>query len=301
MIARQPTPADWVSFVVLVAFWGTAFAFTGRAVEAAPATVVVAVRLWIGAAMVVGWALMQGHTLPPLRSTNGGVNRRWLWFAALGFCGNTLPFFLISWGQKTTPSGVAGVLMAVMPLATVALGAALLKSERLNARRVAGFIVGFIGVAVLMGPDAVAGLGGDGLIAQAAILGGAISYAVNAVLARLAPENAASVTAGGMLVAAAVLATPFAIHSLITDTVSPDLWSWVSMVALGVGATGLAAIVYIALIRSAGPGFVSLNNYFIPPIAVALGVALGEPAGPELFVALVLVCLAAWLGARQPR
>ena len=109
--------------------------------------------------------------------------------------GNALPYSLISWGQTFIDSGLAGILMAIMPLITLVLSHFVIPGERLTRYRVFGFLVGFCGIVVLMGPDELTAikLGDSQLVAMLAVLGGAVCYAIAAVLARLRPAGDALV------------------------------------------------------------------------------------------------------------
>src|SRR5690606_6142613 len=110
--------------------------------------------------------------------------RTWLFFTAMAIIGNALPFFLIAWGQRDIPSGLTGILMAVMPLVVLVLAHFLVAGERLTPRRLAGFTLGFLGVVVLTGPEARAALVGReaSFIAQLAVLGAAVCYGIAAVI-----------------------------------------------------------------------------------------------------------------------
>src|SRR3546814_5261117 len=97
---------------------------------------------------------LQGHRLPTSRAA-------WTSFFAIGLLGYTLPFFLITGGLGHIDSSVGAILMAVMPLATIALAHRFAEGERLNGARLIGVACGFLGILVLVGPTALAGLGAD--------------------------------------------------------------------------------------------------------------------------------------------
>lgn len=228
-----------------------------------------------------------GQRLPP-------PGRTWLHFLALAISGNALPFLLISWGQERVPSGLAGVLMAVMPLATLALAHFAIASERLQRRRVAGFALGFAGVALLIGPGAlpVPGAPGAGRLRELAVLGGALCYAVNTVLARRLRPMSPVVAAAGVLLLAAVLSLSLALPFDRPWRLRPSAASWLALLWLGAGPTALATAVHLALVARAGASFSALTNYLIPVIAVAAGaVAFAEVVEPRTVAALGLLLL----------
>ncbi len=160
---------DWILLGLLVFMWGTAFGFTRVAVASVPATTLVAGRVAI-AALVLRAALVLTRRRLPARG------RIWLHFFAMASLGTALPFFLISWGQERIDSGLAGILMAVMPLTTLVLAHFFVAGERITGRRLSGFALGFLGIAVLLGPEALLELGGGAsdLVRQGAVLGGAV-------------------------------------------------------------------------------------------------------------------------------
>ena len=138
----RPRAADWVLLLALTVMWGSAFALTKAAVsELAPATVVTA-RLAVGAGLLLLWWWVGVRHWPRDR-------RLWLFFVMIALFGNIIPFNLIAWGQLHIDSGLAGLLMAIMPLFTLLLAHIAIPGERLTAARTGGFIVGLVGVAVL--------------------------------------------------------------------------------------------------------------------------------------------------------
>jgi drug/metabolite transporter (DMT)-like permease len=281
----RPTARDWALLGLLAAIWGSAFLFIRLGVEQVPPATLTAGRIGIGAGALLAFARWRGLRLPAL-------GREWGGFLALGVVGNALPFVLISWGQERVPSGLAGLLMAVMPLTTLVLAHRFVPGERMTARRAAGFGLGFGGILVLVGPDVLLELGGGAsdLVREAAVLGGALCYAANSVLARRLGGPEPLVTSAGVMLAASALMLPVALGWDRPWEVEADAVAWGSVVWLGVVATGVATLVFFQLIASAGPTFFSLINYLIPCIALGLGAAaLGEPIERNALAALALV------------
>lgn len=274
--------ADWLSLAALVAMWGTAFAVIRLAVATVPPLSVAAGRIVVAAAALYLTLRLAGFRLPRR-------GRLWLWFALLATVGNALPFYLISWGQERVASGVAGILMASNPLVTFLLAHYFVAGERVTRARLLGLGLGFAGVAVLMGPAALAEVGGDPG-RQAAILGGALCYAANSVLTRRMPEVEPLVASTGVLLVASLLVTPAALVLGTPAAPGPSGASLVALLWLGLVPTAAATIVYFRLVRSAGPTFLSLVNYPVPIVAVATGaLAFGERPGAEAWVALALI------------
>lgn len=278
-------PRDWLLLFALVAMWGSAFMFIKIAVADVPPATIAASRLVIGAAVLVIVIRVLGLKLPPL----SGV---WRQYALLAFVGNALPFYLIAWGQQGIDSALAGILIAFMPLATLVLAHYFVHGEQITRARAVGFVLGFFGIALLMGPAALAGLGGSALkvVSELAVLGGALCYAANTVIARRSVKGDVLVTSTGVLLFASVMSVPVALVLDRPWTLAPDALSVASVVWIGVGPTGVATILYFVLIGSAGPTFMSLVNYISPCVALLLGVmVLNEAPGPNAYAGLILI------------
>ena len=290
MFGRRPV-LHWILLLALVAMWGSSFMLTKVAVSALSPSSVVAGRVVI-ATVILGIAMVfLGRRLPRW-------GRHWVFFIAMAVMGNCLPFWLISWGQRGIDSGLAGILMAVMPLATLVLAHVFVEGERLTAARAAGFATGFAGVVVLIGPEAVMEVAGAGshLLSELAVLGGALCYAVATIIARRRPDSDALVAATGVAIAASVIMAPMAMATAAAaggPLESPVPAASLAAVAiLGVVSTALATVVYFKLIALAGPSFLSLINYLIPLWAVLVGMAvLDERPDWTALAALALVLL----------
>jgi drug/metabolite transporter (DMT)-like permease len=287
-LSVRRTVSDWLMLAALVAMWGSSFMFIKIGVATVPTATLVAVRLMLGALILWVVLALRGARLPPW-------GRVWGYYTILAVIGNCIPFTTITWGQQRTDSALAGILMAVMPLATMVLAHFFVTGEHMTRNRVIGFVLGFAGIVVLMGPTAFDGVAGHALAAlsQAAILFGALCYAGNSVLTRiLARGDDVLVASTAMLLVASAITLPVAL--LIDKPWQLDVSaasSW-AIFWLGVGPTAIATVVYFKLIASAGPTFMSLVNYMSPAVAVFLGVALlGETPGLHAYVALALILL----------
>ncbi|TVR98889.1 MAG: DMT family transporter [Rhodospirillales bacterium] len=265
--------------------WGSSFLLVKVAVAAIPPASLVAGRLAIAAAVLIGVIIATGRRLRQSR-------RHWAFAIVMAAVGNAIPFWLIAWGQQAISSGLAGILMAAMPLVTLVLAHGFVEGERLTRARAAGFLIGFSGIVVLIGPDALLELGGhrSDLIAQLAVLGGAVCYAVNAIIARHRPQSGALEAATAVALMASVMMIPAALIVDAPLTLVPGPAAVASLLILAVVSTAVATVVYFKLVTEAGPSFLSLINYLIPVWAVALGIIIlrEEPTWSAL-AALTLV------------
>ncbi len=280
---RNPA-IDVAWLILLAAVWGSSFAAIRVAVVEIPPMSLVAFRVIIGALVLYAVMAARGLRLP-----SGWAH--WKMGFLLAFVGIGLPFFLISWGQTRVESGMAAILMAVMPLATLVLAHFFNDGDRMTWGRLFGVAIGFAGVVVLVGPEALKGLGGD-FPYQAAIAGGAFCYAFNAILTRnMLPAPMLS-RATMVMVAGAVLSV---VAALVLDgptglvVGAESLWAGVY---LGVLPTGLATIIYFHLIEARGATFFSFVNYLNPVFGVMWGAALlGEALTATALGALATILL----------
>jgi len=279
------TLEDWGLLAALVALWGSNFMFIKLGVATVPPATLVAARLVIGAIILVAVVRALGYTFPPL-------GREWLPYLVLAIVGNCLPFWFITWGQQSIDSALAGILMAIMPLTTLVLAHFFVTGEGMTRSRLTGFLLGFTGIAVLMGPAALTGLGGSSveILAQLCVVAGALCYATQSVLVRLMLKGNVMVASAAIIVIAALISLPVA---LVVDepwNLSPSRASVYAVIWIGIGPTALAAFIFLKLIGSAGPTFMSLTNYCNPVVALLLGVALmGEEPGANAYTGLVLI------------
>lgn len=295
-VARKEGPAaargaDWLLLALLIAIGGSSFSFIHAAVETVPPAFVAVGRLWLAALALYLIMRAKGRRFPPflVRTVSGlRLHRLWAWMAAVGAVGYSAPFLLYPWAQQYVESGLAGVYMAVMPIATLGL-AYFFADETMNARRVAGFALGFAGVLILMGPEILAGAASSGALAQAALLAANLCYASSAVLSRRAPPARPRVFAAGIVLCGAVFATPSLLFA------APDFTAWsaksiASIAVLGLFQTGLAGIIIITIIKRAGASFMALANYMTPVVGILLGALLfGERLSLSVFIALGVI------------
>jgi len=279
------TIRDWGLLAALVALWGSNFMFIKLGVAEVPPATLVAARLVIGAVILVTVIRAMGYTFPP-------VGRAWLPYVVLAVVGNCMPFWFITWGQKSIDSALAGILMAIMPLATLLLAHFFVAGEHMTRNRVLGFLLGFVGIVVLMGPAALAGLGGSpiAVLAQISVLAGALCYAANGVIIRVTLRGEVMVASAAIIAIAAMVSLPVA---LVVDEpwqLEPG-WTAISILLwIGIGPTAVATLIHLKLIASAGPTFMSLINYCIPVVALLIGVALlGEEPGASAYWGLLLI------------
>lgn len=286
-MSTHRTLNDWLLLFALVAMWGSSFMFNGIAVSSLPPLAIVAGRIGIAAIVLIVFLYASGRRLPAL-------DRHWWPFVVVALIGNAIPFYLITWGQQVVESALAGILMAFMPLATIVLAHFLVAGEHMTRQRALGFAGGFCGIVLLMGPAALAGIGGDAvrIVSQLAVLSGALCYAMQSVLTRLIIKGDVLVAAAATLLVASLIVVPMALWQTPLSTLAPRWQSVAAVCWLGVVPTAIATVLYFQLIRSAGPSFMSVVNYLSPGVAVMLGLwIMGEQPSPNAYLGLALILI----------
>ena len=266
--------------MALVVLWGTSFMFIAIAVDSVDPAAIVFYRLGLGAVVLSLVVYARGDSLPL-------DWRAWAGFAIMAVAGNALPFFLIAWGQKSVDSGVAGMIMAIMPLLTMVFAHYFVAGETLNRYKLIGFALGITGVVLLLGP--VFEGGGRAFQGGLAIFTAASCYAVNSILIKRLPRFSPMVGACGVLIMASLIMFPVWLFVVpANDGISRD--SMFSVIWLGIGPTGIATLVLFSVIDRAGPTFLSTINYLIPVVAFLCGAwLLSEPVTWHHFVALATI------------
>ena len=285
VVTRKSATLDWLILTGLVVAWGSSFAMTKIAVAHLDAAWIMALRLSVAGLVLVPYALLSGETLLASR----GVWRKFFWLAIVG---HAAPFFLISWGTHFVSSGISGLLMGAIPLFLVVLAHFFLADERLTTPKSIGFILGFIGIVVLIGPGKLLNLSmsGEALWGELAILAGCLCYAVHGVTAkRMGLENPLKQSACVCL-AAALMGVVFAsIVSPTGLTGKPQAVYW-AVVGLGLLPTAFATLLMYRLMLRIGPSFVAYSNYLVPVYAVLFGaLTLGETLSWNIVAALILI------------
>ena len=211
---------------------------------------------------------------------------------AIGVLSSALPFSLLSWGQTHVTSGFAGVSMASIALLVLPLSHFFVPGEKMTLRRTIGFLIGFGGVALLIGPEALAPSGSDmELLGRVFCVLAASCYAISSVIIRRLPPIDPLGLAAIPLIIGAITSLCFALTiegpppAISTNTL------WI-ILYLGLVPTAGANLLRILTIRSAGPVFMSLTNYQVPLWSVILGIViLGEAPRQNLFLAMTLILI----------
>ncbi|MBT3904271.1 MAG: EamA family transporter [Rhodospirillaceae bacterium] len=278
----------------LAVVWSSSVLFIKIGVETVPPMSLAAGRILITTVILYVIFLWRRDILP----MEGAL---WRQCFVLAFFGNTLPYFLIMWGEVDVDSALAAILLSVMPLATLVLAHIFTTDEKFTPLKVAGVVVGFIGVVILVGPDALGGLG-DHLVRQLAVAGGAFCFAIQTVMARRLPKISPLTVSVIVMICALVQALPLAFIVDWPITTMPSAISWGAMICLGVFSGAIALIIYFYLVAQRGATYVALNNFLLPPLGVFWGfLFLDERVAPQALIALGVILIGIWLSTYKPK
>ncbi len=255
--------------------WGSQFLFNAVALEQIPPLVVAVLRAAIGA-LTLTLVLPFFDKKSSRHHTQGSLLKYYPMFFLIGIFEATLPFYLVAWGQQHVDSSTAAILMATIPLFTIALVALFVRDEKITSNKIISVIVGFVAILVLLGPEAMAHLNNlmANLVGEFAILGGALSFALSLILIRKISHLNHVRSARNILICATIQLLPFALLTTNLSTTHYDLKSVGSILVLGVFAAGIVYAMYVSLIKLAGAAFTSLNSYLLPVIGLLLGVTI---------------------------
>lgn len=264
--------SEWVMLIILSILWGGSFFFVGVAVKALPPLTIVSLRVSLASLTLLAVVHFSGLRFPMRREV-------WLAFLGMSLLNNVIPFSLIVWGQTHIASGLASILNATTPLFTVIAAHVWTHDEKMNPMKMFGVAIGFTGVVIMIGYEALTGLGGS-IYGQFAILGAAVSYSFAGIYGRRFRQLGIKpiVTATGQVTASSVILIPIALLVEKPFTLpSPGLEVWPAIMGLAVLSTALAYILYFRVLATAGATNVLLVTLLIPVSAILLGtVFLGE-------------------------
>ncbi len=285
--ARQPpsmSSREWAMLVLLSLFWGGSYLFNALALRELPVFTVVAFRVLVG-----GIALhLALRVLRIPFPTDRASMRAYLGMAILNCA---LPFCLIVFGQTRVPSGLASILNATTPIFTMVLAHLFLASERLDARRALGVLMGFAGVILLFWDRLGAGMGE--LVGLVACLAASISYGFSNIFGRkvIVPGAHPLAMAAGQQTLALVPLMPLALFFDSPFSLPmPSLTAVGAIAALGLLSTAVAYALFYRILQRAGATNVSLVTLLIPCSAILFGtVFLGERLEEEAFLGLAII------------
>ena len=295
MSERQARLLPYVAFAALGLIWGASFLFIKIALQAMAPTVIVLGRSASGAfALAVIMAVTGRPLFTALRSRLG-------LYVFMAIFNALLPWVLIAWGEEHISSGLASILNSTTTLWVALFIYWVIPAERPTALNYAGVIIGVIGVFILVAPDiARQGLSGD-IFGALAVVAAAMSYAVAALLVRTKMRGMNVYEQSlGQLIATAVIALPVAAPALPQVHLAP--LSFAAVLALGVGGSGIAYLLYYYTMHTLGAVRATGVTFIVPITAVFWGVLLlGESLSLATVVGMIVILTGIVLTNRRAR
>lgn len=282
----QPQNASFarelVLLLVLATLWGSSYTFIKIGVETIPPVTLIAARTLIAGGLLLAVLRYRRVRLPRDHAT-------WRRFLLQACLNSVVPFTLITWAEQSVDAGLAVILNSATPIFTFLLTVLITRHEQVTSRKLCGAMAGLAGICLVIGIEALGGLG-ENLMAQLAIILATICYAGAAIFGRNFKGLDPAVPAAGSLISGAVILLPV---SLVVDRpweLDPSAASMLALLGLSAFSTALAFVIYFRLVQTLGSVGTTAQAYLRVPIGVAIGlVFLGESLSPTAWIGLVCV------------
>jgi drug/metabolite transporter (DMT)-like permease len=268
--------------LALATLWGASYTFIKIGVATIPPVTLIAARTLIAGAILLAIIRWRGLRLP----VDAATWRRFLFQACLN---SVVPFTLIAWGERTVDAGLATILNSTAPIFTFLLTIAVTRHEAVTARKLFGVVVGIAGTCLIIGVQALAGVGRE-FLAQLAIVAATVCYAGAAIFGRGFKGLAPIMPAAGSMICGTAILIPVSLAVDRPWTLSPSAESILALLGLAVVSTALAFIIYFRLLQTLGSVGTTAQAYLRVPIGVAIGVVfLGETLSSTAWAGLACV------------
>ena len=288
---RQPTRTDYIVLFALGALWGSSFGAIKIALHGVTPLTVMSVRILLAGAALLLLILVRKTPLPR------GI-QNWIKIGWMALFGTLIPFFLVPWGQLQIDSSLAAILMAVNPLFALTLGHFFSDHESFTLRQLLAMLVGFSGILLVFGENAISSINGN-IWAQLAVIGAGFCYTISGVIvSRVRGASADSVSASIFICSSVIvfplwmiLEQPWSLHF--------ETESLLALTHLGLVSTGMAFLMRYYIILRAGAVFLSYVAFIIPMFGILFGILfLGETISANTMGAVVLILSGVFLGRK---
>jgi len=278
-------------FAVSGLFWGIPYLLMKVAVRDIEPAVIVCGRVLIGAAILIPIAIHQKVLMDAIRG--------WRYVLPYAFFEMMIPWILITNAEKQISSGLAGLLIATVPIWSTIFASMSGDKTVWHSKRLVGMLVGFVGLIGLVGYESIIGSSDPLSIAMMLIAAISYSYAVNMISQKLPDVSGIAINGLAMVFTSLAYAPLMIVQFPEVSTVSKE--SAASLLALGVFSTALAFISFFIVLKEIGPARASIGTYVNTAVAVVLGVMiLSEPLTIGIIIGLPLVMIGSFLASRKP-
>jgi len=284
---REPKFLDYVLLTILALIWSSAFFNIKIATYSYGPVTIALLRTFFGAIPVVGLCLVQKIKIE-------AFSKDWYWFAAIGMINLVIPFFLIAYGVQKVQSNLAAILMASTPLSATVLAHFFTDNEKINLTKIIGVLVGFSGIVFLFSDNIL--INESNFTSALLILIGSTFYVVGGLLTlKISNKKNENVTAS-ILIWGTIFLIPITIFTEKPWNLNPSIDSTISLVYLGVVATGLAWLLRFRILKTNGLVFQAQVAYLIPIFGIILGyIFLKELITPKVLISVVAVIIGIYL------
>jgi drug/metabolite transporter (DMT)-like permease len=272
-------PTEWALLALLAVLWGASYTFIKVGVATIPPITLIAARTLVAGLLLLAVLRLRGVRLPRDAAT-------WRRFMRQAVLNSVLPFTLIAWAERSVDAGLATILNSTSPIFIFLLGLGLRGTEPPTLRRLLGVGAGLAGICLIVGAEALGGIGRE-LLAQVALVVAAICYGGAAMFGRVFEGFDPMVPAAGSLLCGSAILLPASLAIDRPWTLAPSTASVLAVLALAVLSTAVAFTIYFRLIRTLGPMATAAQAYLRVPVGVAIGVVfLGERLAPTAWLGL---------------
>ena len=284
---REPTIFDYTLLTILALIWSSAFFNIKIATYSYGPFTIAFLRTFFGAIPVVGLCLFKKIKIE-------AFSKDWYWFAAIGMINLVIPFFLIAYGMQKIQSNLAAILMASTPLSATVLAHFFTKNEKINLIKILGVLIGFSGIVFLFSDNIL--INENNFTYALLILFGSTFYVIGGILTlKISNKKNENVTAS-ILIWGTIFLIPITAFTEKPWNLNPSIDSTISLIYLGVVATGLAWLLRFRILKNNGLVFQAQVAYLIPIFGIILGyIFLKELITPKVIVAVVAVIIGIYL------
>ena len=280
---RSPKLTDYILLIVLALIWSSAFFNIKIATYSFGPVTIAFLRIFFGAIPVVVLCLYKKIKIE-------AFSKDWRWFALIGMVNLVIPFFLIAYGVQKVQSNLAAILMASTPLSATVLAHFFTDNEKINLTKIIGVLVGFSGIVFLFSDNIL--INESNFTSALLILIGSTFYVVGGLLTlKISNKKNENVTAS-ILIWGTIFLIPITIFTEKPWNLNPSIDSTISLVYLGVVATGLAWLLRFRILKTNGLVFQAQVAYLIPIFGIILGyIFLKELITPKVLLSVVAVII----------
>lgn len=288
---RQPTRTDYIVLFALGALWGSSFGAIKIALHGVTPLTVMSVRILLaGAALLL---LIRVRKTPFPRGIQNWIKIGWM-----ALFGTLIPFFLVPWGQLQIDSSLAAILMAVNPLFALTLGHFFSDHESFTLRQLLAMLVGFSGILLVFGENAISSINGN-IWAQLAVLGAGLCYTISGVIVSHVRGASADSVSASIFICSSVIVFPLWMILEQPWSLHFETESLLALTHLGLVSTGMAFLMRYYIILRAGAVFLSYVAFIIPMFGILFGILfLGETISVNTMGAVVLILSGVYLGRK---